>query len=94
MGSGMDGGAFGEHPPALRSAPAQDSLLLPLLHGEGTHGPNVAQGLICHTCCPGDLQGTQELGSQDADGEGDQGAQGAEKERSTRGVGGNSNTCS
>ena len=92
MGRGADGGAFGEHPPALRSAPAQDTLLLPLLHGEGAHGPNVAQGLICHTCCSGNLQGTQELGSRD--GEGDRGAQGSEKDKSTRRVGGNSDTCS
>ena len=94
MGPRADGGAFGEHPPALRSAPTQDSLLLPLLHGEGSHGPHVAQGLICHTRCPGDLQGTQKLESQDADGEGDRGAQGAEKEGSTGGEGGNSDTCS
>lgn len=50
--------------PALGSTPALDSLLFPLLHGEGSHSPNVTQGLICYTCCLGYLQRCQEIGSQ------------------------------
>ena len=59
----MGGSALGS-PLALGSTPTQDSLLLPLFHGEGSHSPNITQGLIGYTCCPGDLQGVQEKGSQ------------------------------
>lgn len=61
--------ASGDERPALCSAhlvlggpcphsvlcPSQDSLFLPLLHGEGPHGPHIAQGLICYTCRSGNL---------------------------------------
>lgn len=45
-------------------SPSQDSLFFPLLHGEGPHSPNVAQGLIGYTRCPGNLHGVQETGSR------------------------------
>lgn len=42
---------------------SQDLLLLPLLHCEGPHSPNIAKGLVCYTCRPGNLHGDREIGS-------------------------------
>lgn len=60
-------------PPCFKTFPVWDSLLLPVLHGESPHGPNIAQGLIRYACCPGNLQGVQEVDSEVGAREGRQG---------------------
>lgn len=61
------GSAYGEPPHCFGSTPAQDSLLFSMLHGEGSHSPNITQGLIRYARCPGYLQRFQEIGNQVGD---------------------------
>lgn len=48
----------------LYTLPSQDLLLFPLLHSKGPHSSNIAEGLICYTCCPGNLYEDREIGKR------------------------------
>lgn len=77
-------------PPCFLLLPVGDSLLFPLLHGEGPHGPDVGQGLIGYTCRPRNLQGVPEAGGWVGAGAEWQGQVGTGTERLGRGAA----TCS